>query len=582
MLEYRDEYPKLPLVIIHLLDDMVKTKNQVMKDTIHELVAIIVTERNVDDFVEEDLLENEGTLVKSRLTRGKAKFLGIVDKAYLMTVVKHAKRPNMYILVISGAEVETKTLNEEVEELEENEITIPIEDENDREKAQELAEKLEECAITEFKVDEDGEDELSITYTNGNKDKVEEILEECGVELSDENDEFDEAVDGAARGWLSYYLPANGPKVLRTGKSVNLSEVYKSKEDRDKYERYSEEYTADSIKKLCKMIKDAGGKVINFIFKDMLFTEEEYKIIDVLKSFGLTKKTIGKGWNGGFEELPKKDWAKIDKHIVQFNDIDYNAKGFGGFWSLEYYLPSDAPEARKMKRMSFDPTEEGFDDKDYTNIYFLQGEGNLKSSNIKQFCQKLKSLGGKPTEFKFDLYYSPEEYKTIKVLQSFGLLKKYIYKNGGISGFEETPITKEEWTRLEKGKVDEDEPLEEATKKSNVSKKSTSSKYSDDEDDLDDTPPTKPTKYSKKSDYYEFTFLSEQAYKKGLVALKLAGKINNVSEFIDDEDWSKTVSVNADVKVINKIIDKLQPIKKLVRIGNGIADMGLSLYKGYF
>lgn len=86
----------------------------------------------------------------------------------------------------------------------------------------------------------------------------------------------------------------------------------------------------------------------------------------------------------------------------------------------------------------------------------------------------------------------------------------------------------------------------------------------------------------KKSDYYEFTFLSEQAYKKGLSALKLAGKINNVSEFIDDEDWSKTVSVNADVKVINKIIDKLQPIKKLVRIGNGIADMGLSLYKGYF
>lgn len=192
MLEYRDEYPKLPLVIIHLLDDMVKTKNQVMKDTIHELVAIIVTERNVDDFVEEDLLENEGTLVKSRLARGKAKFLGIVDKAYLMTVVKHAKRPNMYILVISGAEVETKTLNEEVEDLEENEITIPIEDENDREKAEELAEKLEECAITEFKVDEDGEDELSIIYTNGNKDKVEEILEECGVELSDENDEFDE------------------------------------------------------------------------------------------------------------------------------------------------------------------------------------------------------------------------------------------------------------------------------------------------------------------------------------------------------------------------------------------------------
>ena len=193
MLEYRDEYPKLPLVIIHLLDDMVKTKNQVMKDTIHELVAIIVTERNVDDFVEEDLLEKEGTLVKSRLARGKAKFLGIVDKAYLMTVVKHAKRPNMYILVISGAEVETKTLNEEVEELEENEITIPIEDENDREKAEELAEKLEECAITEFKVDEDGEDELSITYTNANKDKVEEILEECGVELSDEEeDEFDE------------------------------------------------------------------------------------------------------------------------------------------------------------------------------------------------------------------------------------------------------------------------------------------------------------------------------------------------------------------------------------------------------
>ena len=317
MLEYRDEYPKLPLVIIHLLDDMVKTKNQVMKDTIHELVAIIVTERNVDDFVEEDLLEKEGTLVKSRLTRGKAKFLGIVDKAYLMTVVKHAKRPNMYILVISGAEVETKTLNEEVEELEENEITIPIEDENDREKAQELAEKLEECAITEFKVDEDGEDELLITYTNGNKDKVEEILEECGVELSDEEDEFDEAVKGAAAGWLNYYLPKNSPKDLKSGKAASTYELYGNPEDKDKYERYSEEYTGDSIKKLCKMIKDAGGKILYFTFEYLHFTKEEYKVIDVLKSFGLTKKTIGEqGGMGGFEEISKSDWAKIDKRIV--------------------------------------------------------------------------------------------------------------------------------------------------------------------------------------------------------------------------------------------------------------------------
>lgn len=185
IVDYRKDYPDLPLVIVHLLDDIVKTKNQVMKDPIHELIAVVLTERNVDDFSEEDLLENEGKLIKSRLSRGKAEFLGIVDKAYLMTVVKHAKRPNMYILVIYGAELETKTLNEEIAELEDNEILIPIETEEDREKAEELAEKLEECAITEFKVDEDGEDELLITYTNGNKDKVEEILEECGVEFSD-------------------------------------------------------------------------------------------------------------------------------------------------------------------------------------------------------------------------------------------------------------------------------------------------------------------------------------------------------------------------------------------------------------
>ena len=164
-----------------------------MKDPIHELIAVVLTERNVNDFSEEDLLENEGELIKSRLSRGKAEFLGIVDKAYLMTVVKHSKRPNMYILVIYGAELVTKTLNEEIAELEENEISIPIETEEDKEKAKELAEKLEECAITEFKVDEDGDDELLITYTNGNKDKVEEILEECGVEFSDEEDEFDEA-----------------------------------------------------------------------------------------------------------------------------------------------------------------------------------------------------------------------------------------------------------------------------------------------------------------------------------------------------------------------------------------------------
>ena len=273
MLEYRDEYPKLPLVIIHLLDDMVKTKNQVMKDTIHELVAIIVTERNVDDFVEEDLLEKEGTLVKSRLTRGKAKFLGIVDKAYLMTVVKHAKRPNMYILVISGAEVETKTLNEEVEELEENEITIPIEDENDREKAEELAEKLEECAITEFKVDEDGEDELLITYTNGNKDKVEEILEECGVELYDEEDEFeeDEPLEEAG-GKLGENEIKIYPSLKKYNKKVQrtVSDIVMDSEDEDRLSssdyledgyikfNYSRDY---DVKELVKAVKAVDPEV---------------------------------------------------------------------------------------------------------------------------------------------------------------------------------------------------------------------------------------------------------------------------------------------------------------------------------
>ena len=334
MLEYRDEYPKLPLVIIHLLDDMVKTKNQVMKDTIHELVAIIVTERNVDDFVEEDLLENEGTLVKSRLARGKAKFLGIVDKAYLMTVVKHAKRPNMYILVISGAEVETKTLNEEVEELEENEITIPIEDENDREKAEELAEKLEECAITEFKVDEDGEDELSITYTNANKDKVEEILEECGVELSDEEDEFDE--DGDIKDNITNYI-----KLKPSSKATKTI-----------LQKYLDLCTDKNKSKYSYYENDKNGGFIFYLHSDV---DVDETIEDIL---GMDNKCIIKR-----EKVGGKVGVRANNRTGAYDEDEPLEEGGEETFSAFLYFKSENPKHKKV------PV--------FQKIYHLDKNGNI-------------------------------------------------------------------------------------------------------------------------------------------------------------------------------------------------------------